>query len=521
MSYRVCIPCAGTGSRLGKLTKTINKSLVGVDNKPMLSHIISYFPSDVEFVIPLGYKGELVKEFLYLAYPNHNFIFAKINPYEGYGSGLGVSIMGCKNYLQDPFVFIACDTLIEGKIQAPTTNWLGYAKVSESRNYRTIDVEGTFVREIYEKDVKDSTNNAYIGLCGVYDYGEFWTSLEAGGEESRISGEAYALKGLIPKGIQAYVFNWDDAGNPKGLELARKKYAKPDNPEILEKENEAIWFVYGNVIKFSDDSTFIENRAKRAKLIQNYIPRIIAKTEHMYMYRMIRGEVFSKVINIPLFMKLLEVCDSFWLKQDLKGVELESFNKRCMVFYKDKTYRRVKDFYSRFNLSDQINCINGKYIPKLETLLEQIDWDWLVKGIPGRFHGDFHFENIIWDKDSERFVFIDWRQDFGGNLEIGDIYYDLAKMMHGIIISHSMINSNFFSVQWCDERITFDLHRSHILVECEREYIKWLLNKGYDVKKVGILTALVFINIAVLHHNPYSLLLYALGKSKLFEELGY
>ena len=66
MSYRVFIPTAGIGSRLGKITRYINKSLVTVANRPVLSHLIDKFPKNCEFVIALGFKGEIVKEFLEL-----------------------------------------------------------------------------------------------------------------------------------------------------------------------------------------------------------------------------------------------------------------------------------------------------------------------------------------------------------------------------------------------------------------------------------------------------------------------
>jgi len=73
VSYRVVIPTAGIGSRLKKLTKYLNKSLVSVANRPILSHLIDQFPKTCEFVIALGHKGELVKEFLELAYPERIF----------------------------------------------------------------------------------------------------------------------------------------------------------------------------------------------------------------------------------------------------------------------------------------------------------------------------------------------------------------------------------------------------------------------------------------------------------------
>jgi len=75
MGYRVLIPTAGTGSRLGNLTQYVNKSLVSIANRPTICHVIEQFPQDAEFVIALGHKGYLVREFLGLAYPTRRFFF--------------------------------------------------------------------------------------------------------------------------------------------------------------------------------------------------------------------------------------------------------------------------------------------------------------------------------------------------------------------------------------------------------------------------------------------------------------
>lgn len=69
------------------------------------------------------------------------------------------------------------------------------------------------------------------------------------------------------------------------------------------------------------------------------------------------------------------------------------------------------------------------------------------------------------------------------------------------------------------DSIRFDFNRKQILVQCEKSFEKWIISNGYDIKKVKVLTALVYLNIAALHHHPYGLLLYALGKSMLFENL--
>ena len=98
--YKVLIPTAGIGSRLDNLTKYLNKSLVSVQNKPIIARIIDMFPKETEFVIALGYKGDLVKQFLSLAYPEKKFYFSTVEKYDGEGSGLGLTILSCEKYLQ-------------------------------------------------------------------------------------------------------------------------------------------------------------------------------------------------------------------------------------------------------------------------------------------------------------------------------------------------------------------------------------------------------------------------------------
>lgn len=520
MSYRVCIPCAGTGSRLGGLTQFINKSLVSIANRPMLSHLIEQFPADAEFVIALGYKGHLIREFLTLAYPSRRFYFSEVSQFEGPGSGLGLSLQACKQYLQQPFIFISCDTLVEESIPAPDKNWMGFADVPSLEGYRTLGICKGFVNTICEKGVgQPPEHKAYIGLAGIHDYQHFWSAMEQGGQAAIETGDAYGMRSLLPSDIYAHKFTWHDTGNLSALVETRSRYRQPDEPNILEKANEAIWFIGDTVIKFSDDIKFIANRVMRVQQIQNFVPKVTGSEAHMYRYSKVQGKVLSEVVTLPIFDLLLEYCKLFWQVKDLSTAEKNRFQQVCMNFYRDKTFERVALFYKNFGHKDGVESINGKHMPELKTLLKSLDWDWLAKGLPGRFHGDFHFENILWAAADNKFAFLDWRQDFGGELSMGDIYYDFAKLLHGLIISHELIADDFFSVDWQSEAIKYDFHRKQILVECERHFGIWLEKHGYDRKKVWVLAALIYLNIAALHHYPYSLLLYALGKDMLATEL--
>lgn len=516
MGYKVCIPVAGTGSRLGELTRYLNKSLVSIANRPTICHLIESFPSDAKFVIALGHKGDLVKDFLGLAYPDRDFEYARVELFEGEGSGLGLTLLACKELLQEPFIFISCDTLVEGYIPPPNENWMGYAETHDLDPYRTLEISKAQVINICEKGVgKSPTHKPYIGLAGILDYELFWSAMLSAGNQALQSGESFGMRDLLSKGVSAKLFRWHDMGNITSLNEAREFYREPGEPNILEKSNEAIWFVGEHVIKFSDDKKFINNRVKRVAELKGFVPEISGHRDNMYRYKKVDGNVFSEVVNLPLFEKLLQHSNIFWAHKELNECDHALFTEICRQFYQDKTYERVDLFYKNFSKSDKRESINGIEMPLLKNLLNDIDWNWISNGTPGRFHGDFHFENILWTQHEKIFTFLDWRQDFGGNLSVGDIYYDFAKLLHGLIISHELINRELYSVIWTDKSINFDFLRKQNLINCENYFFEWLYKNGFDVKKVKTLTALIYLNIAALHHNPYSLLLYSLGKQML------
>jgi aminoglycoside phosphotransferase (APT) family kinase protein len=194
-----------------------------------------------------------------------------------------------------------------------------------------------------------------------------------------------------------------------------------------------------------------------------------------------------------------------------------------MKFYKDKTYKRIEQYFEIFNNCDSDReVINGTSVPSIYELLDEIDWNWISDGVPVRFHGDLHFENILVSEKNNYnilpFILLDWRQDFCGELEYGDVYYDLAKLMHGLIISHEIINKNLYNFDRSMNEIKYDFLRKNINIDCEEIFLEYLEKWGYDVKKVKVMTALIFLNIAKFHHYPYSHLLFYLGKNLLNNE---
>ncbi len=520
MEYRVLIASAGLGRRLKGISKNINKALVSVAHKPVISHIIEKFEKHIQFVIPVGYKAQTVKDYLRLAYPDRHFIFVEVDVYEGEGSGLGYSMLQCEKHLQMPFIFSSNDTIVLEAIKAPDHNWMGYAALGNPSQYRSLRIDHRQVADVCPKGTSGDVH-AYIGLAGIHDFAPFWEAMRSGTTQGSIEiGESYGLRFLIEKGITPLEFTWFDTGDIQLLQKTREYFSKNSDAHILEKEEEAIWFVEDKVIKFSIDSSFIKNRVQRAQTLHGFVPDILDSTESMYMYKKVEGEIFSKHPTTAHFKYFLEWMSLFWKHQELTCEQKESFSQTCMAFYKEKTYKRVRQYFATFERIDSEEIINGEKISTIIDLLDQVDWNKVSEAIPTQFHGDLHFENILVNTNGKSlFTLLDWRQDFGGGLEYGDLYYDLAKLNHGIIVSHELVDKDLFSVTQKLTHIQFDFLRKQSLVDCEQYFKTWVTQKGYDYKKVRMMTALIYLNIAALHHAPYCFFLFYLGKSMLHEYL--
>lgn len=518
--YKLFIPSAGLGTRLGDETKNLNKALVAIDNKPGISHIIDKFPKDMEVVIAIGHLGNVLEQYLEHAYPDRKITTVKIENYDGPGSGLGRTLLDCEEHLQCPFVFCSNDTIVTDDIPPPDYNWIGYdanCTVGQSKEqFRTISISSKHQAvELFEKGVS-SQHWPYIGLAGVSDYEEFWSFMHSGINKGSIeTGESYALGLLLKKGVKAIGFDWYDTGNKKTLEETRAALKTDSGINVLPKSNEAIWFVNGKVIKYSVDTDFIKKRVDRAQDLHGFSPKIAHVTTNMYSYEMIRGKTVSSAYSNTVFENLLNTLSAFWKKPDKPVTD---FSSNCLRFYKDKTKKRVQQYFDRFEYKDQEETINGSRLPTLSSLLSKVDWESLAQGVQVRFHGDLHFENILISEDYN-FLLLDWRQDFDGIREVGDIYYDFAKLLHGLIVSHEMVNKDQFEIEADGDVVEFDILRSYKLVQAEHMLRDYVEKTGYSWSRVRLLTSLIYLNIAALHHYPYSKFLFYLGKSMLAEVL--
>jgi NDP-sugar pyrophosphorylase family protein len=517
MKYKVLITTSGVGTRLGEITSYTNKSLVRVGEKPSISHIIESYPRNTEFVITLGYFGNHVRDFLELAYPETNFEFVNVENFNREGSSLLFSLYQAKDLLQIPFIFHASDTITKDEISEPKNNWIAGYKGKESSSYASINIYGSKVKSINHKGHMNY-DLIHVGLIGIFNYEEFWSIAEKILKNDPLNstlGDVDVLKEQIS--VNSFeskeISTWYDIGSVNSLKRARKKISN-DKFHVLDKLAESIYLIDGYFIKFFSDLNIVKHRVKRTEYLNSTTPEIISSKGNFYKYKYVEGNLFSEISNRNNFLNFIKWSEkNLWKK--VEDYDSDKFKKDCRSFYYDKTLSRIKDFHEKKNISDIPNIINGESIPSLKDLLSKVNFDELILDSPTNFHGDFILDNIIQVSEND-FKLIDWRQDFAGNLEGGDKYYDLAKLAHNLVVNHDIIDKDLFEIFIKNSNeITVNINRTQTLVDSENLYFEYLKLNDYNVKKIKLLRAIIWLNMSPLHHHPFDLFLYYFGKYEL------
>lgn len=187
--------------------------------------------------------------------------------------------------------------------------------------------------------------------------------------------------------------------------------------------------------------------------------------------------------------------------------------KTHFEFYWQKLEDRIGDFVVKCKASN----ILDERIFKSDLLINGLlckSYDLLKGNIYSRIdemynesdfclmHGDFCFNNILFDIYSGVIRLIDPRGSFGEGAKgiFGDIKYDLAKFLHSSVYHYDYIVNYQFSIEEKEENdyfIKFNLRENHdILESMSFDLIKKL---GYTRHEIEFLVALLFMSMAPLH----------------------
>jgi NDP-sugar pyrophosphorylase family protein len=512
MKNIVLITTSGIGERLGKITKYTNKSLVKVGDKYGICYIIDAYNDDTEFIITLGYFGNYVKDFLLLAYPDKKFTFVEIDKFVGEGTSLGYSMLKAKSYLQKPFIFHCCDSIITNKIIIEQNkNTLYVYPCESSDNYTNIKGSNNIITEINNKKHNDY-DYVYTGIVYINNYETFWKFLEDiynNDVKNTSLSDVNSLKLMIQNNFDfkyTILENWYDTGNTQSFE--KIKHSIKPKYNVIEKYNESLCFLNNKVIKFINDKEINKKRVIRGNDLYPLSPKILGYADNFFSMELINGILSSEVYDNKLINKLLN-----WAKENLWNTKIknDNFKECCKRFYIDKTLDRLSNLNF---LKNEKNIINGLICKDAINIIKNIPIELIANDTFTKFHGDFILDNIIKTEDS--FRLIDWRHEFDNQLYYGDIYYEFAKLRHNIIFNHQNILNDLFTIEYNNDEVIVDLKCNYLLIQQLKDFEKFVIDNNYDLQKIKLITSIIWLNMSPLYEGKISEFLFYFGKYNLF-----
>lgn len=523
------IPCAGRGSRIVDGQQGLPKPLSTIGGVPAVGRIISYYPEDFDIVIALGFESEIVRAAIEAMFYDNGRInqisFSYTDSYKNSGQGLSHTILDARDRLSErPFIFHAVDSILDEQLfkshfRLEENNQVLFSRPKTPGHYRFAQImkdgQSTWGSREFNDEDKES---CYIGVSHIWDYEVFWENLGRHGDESPEAGETLGLNLADAHIAELPSSAWFDVGNKTGLLFASEKF--PNTKNILQKQDEAIWFINSNVIKIHKDKNFIEGRVQRAKKLLPFVPKIEYSNQYTYLYKEITGLELSKALqkNNFNFSTFFNYLWKFWMKNQLKAIKLEShFNKDYLKFYYDKTVERIMRLRKRFPEIEDPCQINGISVQPISRAIERVDWKKLSQIASARIHGDLHPENILMTDDDD-FILLDWRQDLAGSRTAeGDIYYDIGKFIHGLRVDHGIVaNKEYSVVETEDGGTEIQIAWAPGKEIAFEKFRIFITSKNLSWNRALLMEAIIYLNIACLHEpDEYSIFLAHLGRMNL------
>ena len=345
----------------------------------------------------------------------------------------------------------------------------------------------------------------------IYDFNEYWKTLSRVINKKNSPQLSDGLPDLLKiKKIYFKNINWIDVGKFK----LYQKYINQNTKFDFSKKNEAIYIINGKVIKYFEDKNIVNQRFDKSKKVKNIFP-ILKKKNNFYYYNYIDGKTLYEVRNntkiFPYFLKWAH--NKLWIK----SIKDKQFQLNCRQFYKDKTNKRLSAILFKYKKIDKFKINEASMIP-IRSLLKKIDWTNLTDGKSYFIHGDLQFDNILY-KGNRKFLLLDWRHSFGSYVNKGDIYYDIAKLLGGILINYKKIKMNKFVFREKKNNVSYKiLEDQGILRKNFQTLYRYIIKERLNLDKIYTLTALIYLNMAPLHHYPFDKILFGLSKEILSDK---
>lgn len=490
-------------------------ALIPVNTRPLayyvLQHYISSFKSNANIYMVIDdYELNNIKRELNQILKCSNVILVPIEPTQGVNDSLKIALNN---------ISIAGDVIVNIVTTIPTkTPSINEVIIDSdtSKNYEWSIVkmnDGDKVKIIPKSDETKQEGHAFTGLFCVRA-NQLLEGLHSTGTSNDLSAIVQAIK--VKSDLNFITTDWIDCGHEVNFPKAKTKLinSRSFNKISVTEDNK--------LIKHSEHSEKLKNEASFITSLPDelskYFPVVFQAeydSHNQYYYKM----SYHGYPNMAELMLYWEVLPSRWeqiFRQFQKVLGhfssfKSSFSHNDYVnFYFEKTDRRIEEFSLSFShtnkqswLTDNVIFNNTNCLPYHE--LKQKILDRIISLYKPDdiciMHGDFCFNNILYEIPTNQLLLIDPRGSFGNEKSIyGDIKYDLAKLIHSSVFGYDLLANDLFefnetSKNQFELKLNWRPNRS-LLGKLSEELI---LNFNFDLSDIEFITGLLFISMPPLH----------------------
>lgn len=318
----------------------------------------------------------------------------------------------------------------------------------------------------------------------------------------------------IVEKIKVTNVNWIDCGHETSYFEAKKSLISSRSFNKIEIDNRGV------VVKKSSNIKKIKEEIDYINMLPNdlsiYFPRIFPEQVFENGFAGYAMEYYGYP-NVSELMLYWNISEASWTKlfKQLDHILIDFSTHRYSIgrdafvgFYYTKLIDRI-DAYSKQSIENleliNKNCmINGAdclMFSELKSKLKEYIIDLYDEQRFSIMHGDFCFNNILYDNVSGIVKLIDARGSFGEKCVgiYGDPLYDYAKLAHSAYGMYDYLVNHLFTLQekGSEYLLRFNERSNSEMIEtlCK----KMITKKGISLKTIDVIMATLFLSMTPLH----------------------
>ena len=487
-------------------------ALIPVNSKPLVFHLINFYHNqgmqNIHLIIDKRYEL-IVKKEIESSLDKIKLILLRET--KGVNDTLKETLKQLALKESEEYV-VNLVTTIPQRIPAINEAFISNA-LSKNISWSGIAMNNSGIEFLSKNNPLKKEGYAFTGVFNTYG-----KTLQCAIKESKSDNDLLEVIQLINETDQLNFqkIEWIDCGHETNYYQAKSQLLNSRSFNAITIDNGILCKTSDNVLKISNEVKFMEMIPRE---LSTLFPRIISTAtikEQKSSYEM----EYYGYPNLAEILLYWDISEEVWTKI-FEKVEftLNKFSKyRYSIgpkafsdFYLTKSLSRFNDFEKQLKgnnedngwlhkdlMIDHILCRSfTSLLPQIEIYLKNLysEDDFCI------MHGDFCFNNILYDISSGLIKLIDPRGSFGdGCIGIyGDKKYDLAKFAHSVIGHYDYIVNDHFTLKENGDsfNINFNFRSNKELL---KNLYKELLDKlNFNEKDILFIMGLIFISLVPLH----------------------